>query len=414
MSADQNGAAGETSQPAPNQTAEDLVAQVESGPRNPKAQIAVVVIIALSVAWSLFQLYIAQRPINSFIARSWHLGFALALVYLAYPAYDFHNPPGWVRGLRAVLPFLRNARSNRDHIPIFDILLAILASAGALFIWWDFDGIIARQGLPSELDVWMGVITMVLLLEAARRALGPALSIICIVFIIYAFVGPWMPEILRHRGIPLDFFINDMYMSTTGIFGVPLGVSTRLRLPVRAFRGPARQGRCRQVFHRRRLRRTRPSHRRTGQGRRGRLRIVGPGLRLVDRQYGDHRHLHHSSDEEGGTARLQGRCRRSGRVDQRPADAADHGRRRLHHGRHHWHSLSRCGARGAVSGDHLLHGAVLCGSPGGTQAQPEAIVEKRTAAPPQDFPQRVALHHPAGRSHLVPGDRAALADLFGP
>ena len=223
MSADQDGAANG---PAPNKTAEDLVAQVESGPRNPKSRIAVAVIIAISVAWSVFQLYMAEWPIDSFKARSWHLGFALALVYLAYPAYDFHNPPRWIRGLRTVLPFLRNARSNREYIPLIDILLAIVATSGALFIWWDYNAIIARQGLPSQVDVWMGVITMVLLLEAARRALGPALSIICIVFIVYAFVGPWMPEILRHRGIPLDFFINDMYMSTTGIFGIPLGVST--------------------------------------------------------------------------------------------------------------------------------------------------------------------------------------------
>ena len=226
MSADQSGSAAETGAPAPNQTAEDLVAQVESGPRSPRNRIAVWAIIAISVAWSVFQLYIAQSPIDSFIARSWHLGFALALVFLAYPAYDFHNPPRWVRGLRTVVPFLKNARSNREYIPLIDILLAIVATGGALFIWWDNDGIITRQGLPSQTDVVMGVITLTLLLEAARRALGPALSVICIVFIAYAFLGPWMPDILRHRGTPLDFFMNDMYTSTTGIFGVPLGVST--------------------------------------------------------------------------------------------------------------------------------------------------------------------------------------------
>ncbi len=70
MSADQSGSAAETGAPAPNQTAEDLVAQVESGPRSPRNRIAVWAIIAISVAWSVFQLYIAQSPINSFIARS--------------------------------------------------------------------------------------------------------------------------------------------------------------------------------------------------------------------------------------------------------------------------------------------------------------------------------------------------------
>ena len=220
MSSSDNAAA-----PTDDKTPEDFIAEVESGPRSPNNKIAAGSILAISVAWSCFQLWIAQDPINSFIARSWHLGFALALTFLAFPAYDYRSPPRWARALQAVLPFMKG-RSNRDHIPIFDIFLAILATAGALYIWWDFNGIINRQGLPSQTDVWMGVLTLVLLLEAARRALGPALSIICIIFIVYAFVGPWMPDILRHRGIPLDFFINDMYMSTTGIFGVPLGVST--------------------------------------------------------------------------------------------------------------------------------------------------------------------------------------------
>ncbi|MBO6782583.1 MAG: TRAP transporter permease [Alphaproteobacteria bacterium] len=218
----QDNADGQTA----DRTPEDFIAEVESGPRSPESKIAVAAILGISVAWSIFQLWIAESPINSFIARSWHLGFALALVFLAFPAYDYRNPPRWVRGLHAVLPFLKSGRTNRSYIPVIDIVLAIVAAGGALYIWWDFQGIINRQGLPSQTDVIMGVITIVLLLEAARRSLGPALSIICIIFIAYAFVGPWMPDLLRHRGIPLDFFINDMYMSTTGIFGVPLGVST--------------------------------------------------------------------------------------------------------------------------------------------------------------------------------------------
>ena len=220
MSSDQNAAADN------DRTPEDFIAEVESGPRSPESKIAVTAILGISVAWSIFQLWIAEDPINSFIARAWHLGFALGLVFLAFPAYDYHNPPRWARALHTVLPFLRSKRSNREYIPVIDVVLAVLAVAGALYIWWDFNGIINRQGLPSQTDVWMGVLTMVLLLEAARRALGPALSIICIIFIAYAFAGPYMPDLLRHRGIPLDFFINDMYMSTTGIFGVPLGVST--------------------------------------------------------------------------------------------------------------------------------------------------------------------------------------------
>jgi TRAP transporter 4TM/12TM fusion protein len=72
----------------------------------------------------------------------------------------------------------------------------------------------------------MGIILVVLLLEAARRSLGPALTILGSVFLAYTILGPYLPEVLRHRGVPLDFIVSDMYLTTTGIFGVPLGVST--------------------------------------------------------------------------------------------------------------------------------------------------------------------------------------------
>ncbi len=225
MNADQNSAAGES---APNQTAEDLVAQVESGPRNPKNRIAVGVIIALSAAWSVFQLWIAQDPIASNLARSWHLGFALALVYLAYPAYNYHNPPGWVRLLYGLLPFLRPKRSNRDFIPVIDIILAVIASASSLYIAVFAKRIEGLGGIGEMQDVVIGSVLIVLLLEAARRALGVALSTICVIFIVYAFIGsePWMPDILRYRGTSFDFFVSEMYLTDTSIFGVPLGVST--------------------------------------------------------------------------------------------------------------------------------------------------------------------------------------------
>ena len=61
---------------------------------------------------------------------------------------------------------------------------------------------------------------------AGWASLGAALPILGIIFIAYSFLGPYMPEFLRHRGIPLDYIVNDQYLSTTGIFGVPLGVST--------------------------------------------------------------------------------------------------------------------------------------------------------------------------------------------
>ncbi len=286
--------------------AEEIVAQVESGPRSPDHRIAVWIILALCLGWSSFQLWIAFDPINSIIARSWHLALAISLVYLAYPAFKQSQPSrvasgvaralslgdngfvvvlelfiglvlaaigiylfanlgamreegldpvinalgviigiaGIAEGGRRLLAFFAHmtgrtpesglaamlfrssaARSNRQYIPVYDIILALMAAGAALYIWFDFEGIISRSGLPTRADVVMGVIMIVLLLEAARRSLGPALSILALIFIAYSFAGPFMPQFLRHRGVPLDFFINDMYLADTGIFGVPLGVS---------------------------------------------------------------------------------------------------------------------------------------------------------------------------------------------
>ena len=207
------------------QSAEDMVAMVEAGAREPKNPIAAWLITLLCLGWSGFQLYLAYAPMNSHIARAFHLAFAICLAFLAYPAYKQYSQPMWVTWTQKVIPSFAR-RSIRTHIPYYDMVLAVLATAGALYIWWDYGGIINRMGMPTQLDIWMGVILVVLLLEAARRSLGPALAILAGIFLIYTVIGPHLPEILRHRGVPLDFIISDMYLTTTGIFGVPLGVST--------------------------------------------------------------------------------------------------------------------------------------------------------------------------------------------
>ena len=131
-------------------------------------------------------------------------------------------------GLRLLVCGYGPSRRVRLMIPLYDVLLGIIAASASLFIVLDYEGLIKRQGLPLWFDVWVGVTCTLLLLEAARRALGVALALICLVFLVYLFVGPWMPDLLRHRGLPLDFAVNDIYLSTSGIFGVPLGVSASI------------------------------------------------------------------------------------------------------------------------------------------------------------------------------------------
>lgn len=206
--------------------AEEIAAEAESGGRQPKNMTAWLVSL-LAMSWSLFQLFIAYTPMNSIIARSIHLTFAITMVYLAFPGTKKQGE-GWIQrvSLQVFPGFMRVERSTREVIPWYDYLLALLAGLGALYMALDYVNIIQRSGLPIQRDVIVGTILVVLLLEAARRALGPALPILAILFLLYCFVGPYMPSFIAHPGIPLEFVVDHMYLSDSGIWGVPIGVST--------------------------------------------------------------------------------------------------------------------------------------------------------------------------------------------
>ncbi|AFK54654.1 TRAP transporter permease [Tistrella mobilis] len=201
--------------------AEALVAQVEAGARAPTSSVMRWLIVALCLGWSAFQLYIAYVPFDQFLARVFHLTFAMLLAFLCYPAY--REPDGRLAKLLDRLS--GGPRSALAKVPVYDLMLAVVGAVAVLYLWWDYEEIVMRAGLPLERDIWFGLATIILLLEAARRTLGPALAILAIVFLGYCIVGPWLPGIIRHQGVPLDFLMSDMYLSDTGIFGVPIGVS---------------------------------------------------------------------------------------------------------------------------------------------------------------------------------------------
>ncbi|MCF6245957.1 MAG: TRAP transporter permease [Desulfobacula sp.] len=174
------------------------------------------VIPTIAVAWSLFQLSIASWLIlDSTYIRSIHLGFALLIVYLNYPTFKKKK---W--GLK----FL----SATDRIPVFDYIIAIAACLSALYLVLDFVGITTRYGAPIQRDIVIGILMTVLLLEAARRVIGPALPIIAIFFCVYAFFGSYMPDLIAFKGVSLNRFVGQMTMSTEGIYGIPLDVSATI------------------------------------------------------------------------------------------------------------------------------------------------------------------------------------------
>jgi TRAP transporter 4TM/12TM fusion protein len=174
------------------------------------------VIPTVAVIWSLFQLSIASWLIlDTVFIRAIHLGFALLIVFLNYPL---------LKKTRFGLTFL----SATDKIPIFDYIVALIAAFSAMYIVLDFGGIIERIGSPISRDVVIGLALTALLLEAARRVIGPALPVIAIAFCAYAFLGPHMPDIIAFKGVSMDRFIGQMTMSTEGIYGIPLDVSATI------------------------------------------------------------------------------------------------------------------------------------------------------------------------------------------
>ena len=190
---------------------EELIAQ-DVGARLPEGFMAKA-IAGLALAWSLFQLWIASPlpfifrigVLNDTETRSIHLAFALLLAFLAYPAFK---------------------RSPRDRVPLLDVALGLVAAASAAYLFIFYEQLAQRPGNLTTADLVTACIGIPLLLEATRRALGPPLAIIALVFIVYSLAGPWMPGLLAHRGVSFTAMANHQWITTEGVFGIALGVST--------------------------------------------------------------------------------------------------------------------------------------------------------------------------------------------
>lgn len=172
----------------------------------------------IAAAWSLFQLSLPQLiMLDSVYIRCVHLAFAIVLVYLSYPALKKKQTKG-------IFSFL----SNKDRIHFIDYTLAILAALAALYLAINYVSLSTRQGAPTTTDIIVGIALVVLLLEAARRSLGPFLVVIVSVFIFYSFFGSYMPDVISFKGVSLSRFISQITISTEGIYGIPLDVSATI------------------------------------------------------------------------------------------------------------------------------------------------------------------------------------------
>ena len=162
-------------------------------------------IAAIALAFSAFQIYNAAfSPVSSIVLRSMHVAFLLLLAFAIYPA---------------------SRRSPHARIPWNNWALGAIAFALGTYHWIFETELIQRSGEPNDVDLVVGTVVLVLLFEAARRAMGLALPIICGAFVLYGLLGEFLPAALAHRGYGFDQVINQLYLGTEGIYGTPTLVS---------------------------------------------------------------------------------------------------------------------------------------------------------------------------------------------
>lgn len=190
---------------------QDLVAQADTGARKAGGLGGTVLFIG-ALVWALFQVwYASPLPfslgiglLNDTEARALHLGLALFLAFLAYPA---------------------TKRSARDRISLLDWGLALAAGFCGAYLLLFYDQLAQRPGQPTPMDIATATVGIVLLLEATRRAVGLPMAVLALIFLAYTFLGPYMPEVISHKGASLQRIASHMWLTTEGVYGVALGVS---------------------------------------------------------------------------------------------------------------------------------------------------------------------------------------------
>lgn len=191
---------------------DDLIAENDTGARDPSG-LARKIVLSVALAWPLYQLYMASPlPFTTGIGliddsqqRSIHLAFALFLGFMTFPAF---------------------LRSPRKYIPAYDWVLAATAAGCALFILFFYRDVVNNAGgIRTPAETVTALLGMALVLELTRRVLGLSLVIVAAVFTVYVFTGPMLPDLISHRGFSLNRYVDHMWLTTEGVFGLPLGVS---------------------------------------------------------------------------------------------------------------------------------------------------------------------------------------------
>ena len=163
-------------------------------------------ITIVAILMSAFHLFTAWHgTLLAMKQRSLHLIFAFTLGFALYPGFK---------------------KSSKDKIDIMDWVLMILSIGVWGYIFFNVEAIALKGGQMSTTDMVLGVLAVLLTLEVTRRVVGPELPIVTIVFLLFAYFGRSLPGVFAHRGFNVTRIVSHMYMTTEGIMGTPLGVSS--------------------------------------------------------------------------------------------------------------------------------------------------------------------------------------------
>lgn len=170
-----------------------------------KGRITPMMIAIVALALTFYHLYTSGVSMfGAWIQRDIHLTLILILVFLIYPL---------------------SKKGEQNKASILDMIFIALAAGSGAYILLYYQDIVMRAGAPNTPDLVFGLIMILLILEATRRATGWVLVIIAGTFLLYNFLGPYIPGLLGHKGYSIGRVVSQMYLTTEGIFGVPLGVS---------------------------------------------------------------------------------------------------------------------------------------------------------------------------------------------
>ena len=177
----------------------------KTGDVQSKKKLTPALILITALTLTFFHLYTAGVSMfGAWIQRDIHITLILVIVFLIFPM---------------------TRKGAMEKATFLDYVLVLLALASGSYIVLFYQEIVLRAGAPSTADLVCGGIMILLILEATRRATGWVLVGIAVVFLLYNFMGPYIPGLLGHKGYSLGRVISQMYLTTEGIFGVPLGVS---------------------------------------------------------------------------------------------------------------------------------------------------------------------------------------------